>query len=165
MSYRPSVDKKKRRIQILVTDWFSSGRERARRAFAWEDMRQQRQCLLRIQSRRENTDVIITAEEKHDQLTLILTSLSHFTVIFFSFLLISSRILSYRISDGYWQKSNKLILIKMMFADENRDKIVRWNDNWVKRTWKWRIKLSYERQKEKKGKLMEEMMHYYTLNH
>lgn len=53
----------------------------------------------------------------------------------FSFLLISAGILSYRISDDYWQKSNKLMLIKMMFVDKNiRD------DNWVKRSWKWRIK-------------------------
>ncbi len=40
--------------------------------------------------------------------------------ISFSFLslLISAWILSYRISDDYWQKSNKLMLIKMMFVDK-----------------------------------------------
>lgn len=46
----------------------------------------------------------------------------------FSFLLISAWILSYRISDDYWQKSNKLMLIKMMFVDKTWWNKIR-NDN------------------------------------
>ncbi len=119
------------RFILLWKRYRDGGRDGSLRENTWD----RRHCLLRIQSRREKTDAVITAETQI-QLTLILTSLSHFP----SFLSSSSAwILSYRISDDYWQKSNKLMLIKMMFVDKTWWNKIR-NDNWVKRSWKWRIK-------------------------